>query len=191
MQNIHHIPVLLNEVVQAVPNTAKIIIDGTLGYGGHTKAILQEYPMIEHYYGFDLDPHIFSKTMQKFTSENRFTGYNQSYTTIEETMKKNNQQADFVLLDLGVNMEHFKDQSRGFSIQGNELLDMRFNPKNNPLTASEILQSYSEQQLTTIFQEYADFNEKKSQEISRNIIKARIHHPITHTQELKTILSES
>ncbi len=88
-------------------------------------------------------------------------------------------------------MEHFKDISRGFSIQGNEILDMRFDTKNNPLTAEKILNSYNEQQLSILFQTYADFNKKKSTEIARNIIKYRNKQPITHTQDLKEILSTS
>ncbi len=114
--NIHHVPVLLNEVVQAVPENAKIIADGTLGYGGHCKKILETYPTIQKYYGFDIDPSIFAKTTKKLQEEDientlditeRFEGHNSSYTTIadffsnknteEKNIKKN---PDFVLLDL-------------------------------------------------------------------------------------------
>ncbi len=165
---IHHVPVLLNEVVQSVPEHAKIVVDGTLGYGGHCKNILETYPHIQKYYGFDIDPNIFAKTIKKLQDTTapdlakKIEGHNRSYTTIADTLIEKQEQADFVLLDLGVNMEHFKDLSRGFSIQGNEILDMRFDTNNNPLTAKKILNNYSEQQLSTIFQTYADFNEKKS-----------------------------
>ncbi|PID34644.1 MAG: 16S rRNA (cytosine(1402)-N(4))-methyltransferase [candidate division SR1 bacterium] len=197
--NITHVPVLYNEVLEHCPEHAKIIADGTLGYGGHALGLLEKYPTIEHYYGFDIDPHIFVKTTKKIQDTTatkpdlakKFEGHNTSYTKIADTLTEKQKQADFVLLDLGVNMEHFKDLSRGFSIQGNEQLDMRFDTNNNPLTAEKILNSYNEQQLSTIFQTYADFNEKKSGEIARNIIKHRNKKAITHTQDLKDILSVS
>ncbi len=191
MEKIDHIPVLLNEVINAVPEQTKIVVDGTLGYWGHSKAILEKFPQIKEQYGFDIDPNIFSKTIKKFENEKNFQGYNQSYTTIPQVFAQNNKKIDFVLLDLGVNMEHFKDISRGFSIQGNEKLDMRFDTKNNPLTAEYILNTYNEGELSTIFQIYADFNEKKSNEIARNIINYRLKKTITHTQDLKDILSKT
>jgi len=61
---IHHIPVMLNEVLASIPDTTEILVDGTLGHGGHTEAILQKFPQIQ-ILGIDRDPIIFQKTKEK------------------------------------------------------------------------------------------------------------------------------
>lgn len=61
---IHHIPVMLNEVLSSIPENAQILFDGTLGHGGHTQAILQKLPQIK-VIGIDRDPVIYQKTQEK------------------------------------------------------------------------------------------------------------------------------
>lgn len=194
-KKIEHIPVLYKEILDNCPENAKIIIDGTLGYGGHALGLLAKYPSIERYYWFDLDPNIFENTRKKFGAyQDIFKGIQQSYTTIQEYCQENNISwwVDYSILDLGVNMEHFKDKKRGFSVQWDEILDMRFDnsEQSKSKSAKEILNSYSEPELSRVFQEYADFTAKKSEEIAKKIIKTRKITPLQTTQNLKDILAE-
>lgn len=91
--------------------------------------------------------------------------------------------------DLGVNLEHFKDIGRGFSIRGDVALDMRFDTSKG-MTAAELIRTYSIDQLKHIFEIYADFSSPKAFELAKHIVTTRKHHPITTTQEFKKILND-
>jgi 16S rRNA (cytosine1402-N4)-methyltransferase len=93
------------------------------------------------------------------------------------------------LNDLGVNLEHFKDISRGFSIRGDVPLDMRFDTSAGK-TAADILAAYTTDQLAHIFEEYADFSSPKALELAKHIVTTRKQNPITTTQEFKKILND-
>jgi 16S rRNA (cytosine1402-N4)-methyltransferase len=92
-----------------------------------------------------------------------------------------------MLLDLGVNMEHFKDGERGFSINTDAPLDMRFN-KGNPLTAREIVNTYSSEKLAEILILYGDYSPKSAEYLAKAIVESRKKHPLETTQQLKEVL---
>jgi 16S rRNA (cytosine1402-N4)-methyltransferase len=92
-----------------------------------------------------------------------------------------------MLLDLGVNMEHFKDGERGFSIKTNAPLDMRFN-RENQISAKDIINAYSLEKLSNIFITYGDYNQKSAEYLAKGIIEARKKNLIETTQQLKEIL---
>ncbi len=110
-----------------------------------------------------------------------------SYSEIKNVLK--GRKAEYILNDLGVNLEHFKDVSRGFSIRGDVLLDMRFDTSTGK-TAADILAIYTTDQLKDIFEHYADFSSPKALELAKHIVTTRKHHPITTTQEFKKILND-
>jgi 16S rRNA (cytosine1402-N4)-methyltransferase len=85
-----------------------------------------------------------------------------------------------MLLDLGVNMEHFNDGERGFSINSDAPLDMRFH-QHNPLTAQTIIQSYSIEQLEKMLTSYGDFSPKSASYLAKGIVEARNHTPLETT----------
>ena len=93
-------------------------------------------------------------------------------------------------------MEHFKDWTRGFSLNTDAPLDMRFDNKSNNLdgkqnvSAYDIINKYNSIDLTKIFVDYAEFTEQKSQEIARHIVKSRKSSPIKTTFDLKNALSQ-
>lgn len=111
-----------------------------------------------------------------------------SYSNIDLITQKY-WKADFILLDLWVNMDHFKVWERWFSINYNSPLDMRFD-QDSTLSAYDIVNKYSAQQLEKIFIEYADFTPIKSKEIAAKIIDARRESDIKTTFDLKKILWE-
>ncbi len=191
-----HEPVLKNEVISFLQKDASVIIDGTLGHGGHINA------MIEHIennnliaIGLDVDKIMIKKAKtkieeQKDDSSKQARIIHESYANINKVLKQEDLPgADFILLDIGVNLEHFKDTSRWFSIKGDANLDMRFNTEASQ-NAHQLINKYSEDQLSSVFEDYAEFSTSKSHEIAQTILKQRKHTPIATTQQLKIILKE-
>jgi 16S rRNA (cytosine1402-N4)-methyltransferase len=86
-------------------------------------------------------------------------------------------------------MEHFKAVERGFSIRGVAPLDMRFDTSQGP-TAADILKNYTTDQLTHIFEIYADFSSPKALELAKHIVTTRKQKPIVTTQDFKAILND-
>jgi 16S rRNA (cytosine1402-N4)-methyltransferase len=185
---VEHVPVMLDDVINNLPAKLDIVVDGTLWHGGHTKQILEKFPSIQKVFGFDLDPNILADTKERLAKYwDKIDFVWKSYTEISSVLSGT--KTDFVLLDLGVNMEHFKDWSRGFSLNSEADLDMRFDDKNWE-SAYDIVNKYNIIDLTRIFVDYAEFTEQKSQEIARQIVKTRKFSPIKTTFNLKNVLSQ-
>ena len=185
---INHFPVMLNEVLESIPMNCKIVVDWTLGHWWHSRAILEKFPSIKKLFGFDLDPNILEETKNRLKDwEDKIEFIWSSYVDIPKFLWE--QKADFILLDLWVNMEHFKDWERGFSLNYNSKLDMRFNNKNGK-SAYDIINDYSVQELTRVFVDYAEFSISKAQEIAMIIIKERKNKKIETTFELKNLLNQ-
>jgi len=187
---ITHKAVLVKEVLAHLPASAEIIIDGTLWHGGHSKAIAERYANQNikiNLIGLDIDPHIFQKTSTQLETIQNITTIQKSYTQIDEVISP--ESADFVLIDIGVNLEHFKDATRGFSTKQNGKLDMRFDT-GQKLNAHVLINTYSPHQLSEIFQKYGEFHHKKADELAQLIYKTRQTSPIDDTQTLKSIFKE-
>lgn len=179
---------MLNEVLESIPMNCKIVVDWTLGHWWHSRAILEKFPSVKKLFGFDLDPNILEETKNRLKDlEDKIEFIWSSYVDIPKFLWE--QKADFILLDLWVNMEHFKDWERGFSLNYNSKLDMRFNNKNGK-SAYDIINDYSEQELTRVFVDYAEFSISKAQEIAMIIIKERKNKKIDTTFELKNLLNQ-
>ncbi len=181
---IKHIPVLLNEVLQSIPESTHFLVDGTLGHGGHTQAILDKLPLISMLW-IDRDPLIFQSTQEKLKEYgSRFQALQGSYADIDILQTK---KSDYILLDIWVNMEHYKDTSRGFSIKGDAPLDMRFDPSKG-ISAQQWIAKTSADDIEKCFIEYADFTPEKARELSTAILRARTKSPIVTTRDLVQVL---
>ncbi len=185
-----HTPVLLNEVCSFLDPESKIIVDCTLGHGWHALALLS---LAKHakLIGFDVDELMLKKA--EFRIQNaewnistRIEYVHGNYSDIKNVL--DGRKADFILNDLGVNLEHFKAVERGFSIRGVAPLDMRFDTSQDQ-TAADIISSYSIDQLTHIFEIYADFSSPKALELAQHIVTTRKQKPIITTQDFKTVLN--
>jgi len=178
------------------PNT-KLIVDCTLGHGGHAMALLsiaQKAKLI----GFDVDELMLTKARFQLATkidenwrkslniDKRLEFVHGNYADIVAVLAW--RKADYILNDLWVNLEHFKDVERGFSIRGDVFLDMRFDTSKGT-TAADILAKYSIDQLQAMFEQYADFSSSKSLELAKYIITSRKEKPITTTQDFKQILN--
>ena len=179
--NILHQPVLVNEVLDLlVIKSGGNYVDGTLGAGGHTAAILNRAGLNSRILGIDRDPDALNwskKTLVDFKNQiTLVSGKFSEIATICDEYSFNN--ISGVLLDLGLSSMQIERSNRGFSFMRNEALDMRMNP-NSELTAEEIINNWEPAELVRIISTYGE--ERNAKKITRQIIKNR---PITTTGEL-------
>lgn len=178
---------MLQEVCDYLSQESKLIVDCTLGHGGHAAKLLalaKDAKLI----GFDIDELMMNKA-KTFLKEydDRMEYVRGNYADIKNVLK--DRKADYILNDLGVNLEHFKDIERGFSIRGDVPLDMRFD-RSQKKSAATVVNSYSLDQLKQVFEIYADFSSPKALELAQHIVSTRKQKPIETTQELKKILND-
>ena len=185
-----HVPVLLQECIEGLNiKSDGIYVDCTLGRGGHSSEILKRLSN-GHLYCFDQDQQAIdeSKDRLKLIS-NEFTIIHANFMEIKEKLAEENVfKVDGILFDLGVSSAQFDEGDRGFSYRYDAKLDMRMN-KDNSLSAYDVVNNYSLNELTKIFKEYGE--EKYSYQIAKNIIKRREISPIQTTFELVEIIKES
>lgn len=183
-----HISVLLNEVLQAFePLHIQYFLDGTLGAGGHAEAILKAHPEIKAYIGMDQDPlaiEIASKRLSPWKEKLRLIPKN--FVHLSSALSELGvSQLNGILLDLGVSSMQFDLPERGFSFTHNGPLDMRMNP-NGPLTAADIVNTWSEKDLGYIFREYGE--EKQWRKAANAICEGRKLGWIGTTHDLAELL---
>lgn len=185
-----HIPVLLNEVIQGLDiKPSGIYFDLTLGRGGHSKEILKRLKD-GHLYGVDQDEQAIKESQDNLKDySNKLTIVRDNFVNIDEIMNKYEiEYADGILMDLGVSSPQFDESDRGFSYREDAPLDMRMDQRSS-LTAKEVVNTYSLQELTRIFREYGE--DKFSYQIASNIVKARQVAPIETTFQLVEIVKKS
>ena len=169
ISHFHHIPVMGSEVLQSIKNLPEellkdgLIIDATLGGGGHCSLILEEHPNLT-VIGLDQDPiarFAAGKRLAHFGSRVKIVGTNFADFTPP-------QEAILVLADLGVSSPQLDVAERGFSFRINGPLDMRMNQEEG-ITAKELIDTLEEKQLANIIYDYGE--EKYSRRIARRIKK--------------------
>ncbi len=186
-----HIPVLLNEVIDALsikPNGN--YLDLTIGRAGHSSVILSRLNE-GCLYGFDQDGEAIKESGERLSKiSSHYKLYHQNFISAYETLKELGMEGKFdgILMDLGVSSPQFDEGSRGFSYRMDAPLDMRMDTRRE-LTARDVVNTYSEKDLTRIFQEYGE--ERFAHVISKNIIKARGVSPIETTFQLVEIIKNS
>lgn len=185
-----HKPVLLNECIEGL-NIKKdgIYVDGTLGGAGHSKEILNHLSNTGLLIGIDQDLEALDAAKKNLSSFNNVVYIHDNHDNIDKILQKLEiQKVDGILLDLGVSSYQLDEKSRGFSYMEDAKLDMRMD-RTKKLTAEEVVNSYTEEELAKIFFEYGE--EKYSKNIAKNICMARKNKKITTTKELVKIIEES
>lgn len=182
-----HISVLLEETLQQlVPDgrQVKFAIDGTLGAGGHSRALLEAG--VDEVMSFDLDLQAIAIAKENLGDlSNRVHIVHDSYLNMAQHAKSMGRDSvDAILLDLGVSSMQFDTAERGFSFRFDAPLDMRFNPDSDEPTAADIINTWSDGALTEIFFKYGE--EKYSRKLAQEIVKKR---PFQTTQELADVIS--
>ena len=181
-----HKPVLLNECIEGL-NIKKdgIYVDGTLGGAGHSKEILNHLSNTGLLIGIDQDLEALDAAKKNLSSFNNVVYIHDNHDNIDKILQKLEiQKVDGILLDLGVSSYQLDEKSRGFSYMEDAKLDMRMD-RTKKLTAEEVVNSYTEEELAKIFFEYGE------EKYSKNICMARKNKKITTTKELVKIIEES
>ena len=189
MEN-NHVSVLLNEAIEALSiKNDGIYVDCTLGGGGHSSEILKRLSS-GHLYAFDQDPYAISRSSLRLSKINdNFTIIEDNFVNIKKDLESYGiSKVDGILYDLGVSSFQFDIPERGFSYNHDAILDMRMNT-NLKLTAKDIVNDYSFEELKKIFYLYGE--EPFSKEIARNIEKERKLKEITTTFELVEIIKKA
>jgi len=187
-----HYTVMLKETVDGLNcRPGLVYIDATLGGGGHSKEIVQRILPDGRLIGFEVDPvaiEAAKKTLQMW--QENVTIVNASYTKIPEMLQSLNIEkiTGGIVFDLGASYFQLTSAQKGFSFLKNSELDMRFDPTNE-LTAYDVVNSYSEEELARIFSEYGE--ERFSKRIAKRIIYYRKTKSIDTTVELADIVKAS
>ncbi|MEG1495504.1 MAG: 16S rRNA (cytosine(1402)-N(4))-methyltransferase RsmH [Bacilli bacterium] len=185
-----HISVLLEEAIKGLNiKEDSVIVDCTLGYGGHSSQILERIKR-GSLFAFDQDIAAinFAKTRLSLIGTN-FEIIKSNFKNLKPELEARNiTQVDGILFDLGVSSPQLDDGSRGFSYHEDAKLDMRMD-QSASLTAYEVVNTYSENELMLIFFKYGE--EKYSKSIAHNIVMARAIKPVETTLELVEIIRNS
>ena len=181
-----HESVLLTESINYLNlNDQSIIVDCTLGYGGHSSQILKQIPN-GYLYAFDQDKEAIKSADQKLKAiRDNYEIINTNFVNIKEEITKRIDHVDGILFDLGVSSPQLDEASRGFSFHKEAPLDMRMN-RDQKLSAYDVVNTYSQEDLIKIFKVYGE--EKYANSIAKGIIKARENKDIKTTLELSEII---
>jgi 16S rRNA (cytosine1402-N4)-methyltransferase len=183
-----HIPVMLEEVLKYLqPRAGGRYIDGTLGGGGHTEAILEQSAPGGRVLGIDTDVQALervSKRLSSMVEQGRLVLVRGKFAELARIVQD---EADFVslvdgiLLDLGFSSYQMDDPQRGFSFSADGPLDMRLD-QSQELSAADLVNRASEEELANIFWRYGE--ERRSRQIAWRIVRERSRGPITSTAQL-------
>jgi len=179
--NTPHVSVLRDEVLAALsPTDTDIIVDGTFGAGGYSRAILDASNC--RVYGIDRDPRAIAIARDmEVEFEGRLKVLEGCYSDMEALLAVEGVTAvNGVALDIGVSSMQIDEAERGFSFQKDGPLDMRMGQTGE--TAADVVNSRTEEELADIFWRYGD--EKKSRAIARAIVEDRVETPYKRTLEL-------
>ena len=180
----HHVPIMVDEVTELLrPQRGGLFVDGTLGGGGHSEAILKLLPEDGRLIGIDRDETALrAATARLAPFSDRFTAIHGNFFHMKSLLLgRGVTKADGILLDLGVSSYQLDEPSRGFSYKAEAPLDMRMD-QSASITAADVVNGYPEKELTRIFRDYGE--ERFSPLIARRIVEKRALKPIETTTEL-------
>lgn len=179
-----HQPVMLDEVINMLQIKERAtVLDGTVGHGGHAAAMLRKAGPYGRLIAFDWDESMIARateSLEDIPGSKSFV--HADYRRIPEILDGIGvDEVDAVLLDFGVNLEHFEDVERGFSFQGDAPLDMRMD-RSAKETAAAWLGRATEQEIVRVLREYG--GERHAGLIAREIVKRRKEGKMRRTSDL-------
>lgn len=184
-----HESVLLKESIDNLNlKENSIIVDCTLGYGGHSSEILKRISK-GYLYAFDQDEEAITYAKERLNAiAQNYEIIHTNFVNLKEEMEKRNVNPDGILFDLGVSSPQLDEAERGFSYHKDARLDMRMNQEQK-LSAYEVVNNYSYENLKEILLKYGE--EKYAGSIAKGIINKRKSKSIETTLELAEIVKES
>jgi 16S rRNA (cytosine1402-N4)-methyltransferase len=175
-----HAPVLVNEVLAALAGCEEVL-DGTLGGGGHSAALLAARHRVT---GVDRDPTALAEARTRLAKAERdgsFRGVAGNHDEIDAIAELDGATFDGILLDLGVSSRQIDEESRGFSFREGVALDMRMDTATE-MTAARFLNESEEAEIARVLKEYGD--EPKARRMSREIVRRRERTPFAISEDL-------
>jgi 16S rRNA (cytosine1402-N4)-methyltransferase len=181
-----HVPVMLDEVLEQLrPAAGGVFVDGTLGGGGHTRALADLVGPSGKIVAVDLDPAAVSRAEQRLRGLPILVA-TCNYADLPEVLAEAGvASADGVLLDLGLSSDQIADAARGFSFQSEAELDLRFDPEHGE-PAWRMLARMSEEHIADLIYQYGE--ERFSRRIARRIVEQRQSNPIRTASQLADLV---
>jgi len=182
-----HVSVLLNESISSLNlKENSIIVDATLGYGGHSSSILDRIKK-GYLFAFDQDSEAIRHSTDRLSKVGaNFTIIKSNFVHMKEELNKRGiEKVDGILFDLGVSSPQLDEKMRGFSFHEDAPLDMRMDQEQK-LTAYDVVNNYSKEELARIFLKYGE--DKFSNNIAKKIVEYRTTKPIETTLELVEVI---
>ncbi len=189
MKQFEHIPVLKQPTIELLCNTkGGIFVDGTLGGGGHSKAIL-ETAKPNLLIGIDQDEEALAAAKENLKAHKNVTYIHDNFKNIDQILDSQNiESVDGILVDIGVSSHQIDEAERGFSFRQDAKIDMRMD-KSKSFSAYNVLNEYDEADLARVIKDYGE--EKFAKSIARHIVRARETRPIETTKQLEEIVLSS
>ncbi|MCX5906860.1 MAG: 16S rRNA (cytosine(1402)-N(4))-methyltransferase RsmH [Deltaproteobacteria bacterium] len=191
MEERHHVPVLLEEALEHLDcRPGKIYVDGTVGSGGHARAILERSSPDGKLIGLDWDGQAMERARERLAAfGDRVILVKKNFKELKTVLASLAIPAvDGIVLDLGVSSEQLAEGERGFSFRSEGPLDMRMSDE-VPRTAGELLRRISAAELRDIIRQYGE--ERFAQRIAKAIVRRRQAHPLHTTKELAEVIAGS
>lgn len=187
-----HRPVMVSQCIDilapALATSDPLMIDCTLGMGGHSEAFLTAFPSLQ-VIGIDRDAEAISLASERLHGFGpRFRAVQTTYDHVDDVVGSLGTSPDAILMDLGVSSLQLDEEERGFSYSKDAPLDMRMDPTEG-MSAAELLATASAKELTRILRTYGE--ERFAQRIARAIVDRRTAAPILRTGELADLVKDS
>ena len=186
-----HIPIMVEEVMECLkPETGEVVVDCTLGYGGHAAEFIKHIGSEGKLIGLDVDKVQLERTKNRLSKENVHKSfYHSNFAGIAKVLKKENLAGcDIIFADLGVSSMQIDDPSRGMSYKNEGPLDMRMDERLKQ-TGGDMLNKLSEEKLSNAFWELAD--ETSHKEIARLIVEKRSETLFKTTSQLVDVIFQA
>ncbi|MCX7928002.1 MAG: 16S rRNA (cytosine(1402)-N(4))-methyltransferase RsmH [Candidatus Omnitrophica bacterium] len=182
----HHAPVMLSEVLEYLaPKPGEVIVDATLGLGGHSQAVLERLSGKGRLIGIDRDADSL-QLAQQFLQDKIVELVQANFAELDLVLKRANlMNIDGILFDLGVSSFQLDNPQRGFSFKLDGPLDMRFD-QTSFINAFDLVNTLSRQQLEHLLRSFGQ--ERFSRRIAQRIVETRQQFPITTTKQLADIV---
>jgi len=185
MEQEYHIPVLLTETIEGLNiQPDGIYVDCTFGGGGHSKAILEKLSAKGKLIAFDQD----DDAKKNLPDDERIIFVAQNFRHLQRFLRLHNiTSVDGIMADLGVSSHQFNEADRGFSIRYNAEMDMRMDQRQT-LTAFEVVNTYTEQRLHKLFEQYGEVTNSKT--LAKKIVDVRSTSSLKSIDGFKNALRE-
>lgn len=177
----YHAPVLASEIIRLLGRSGRVL-DGTLGGGGHSQALLDAG--VANVVGIDRDPEALRAARERLAgaiADGRFVSYQANYSALDAVPELNGVKFDGILLDLGISSHQIDETGRGFTFREGAPLDMRMG-EDAERSAAELLAEASEEELARIFREYGD--EPRGGRLAREIVRRRENRALLTSDDL-------